>query len=340
MTASARFAREWARDLVDVAGDWSTVAAGGRWMVTLAYDGDLVAARFANWTARSLARPGRWQGPGVDAWSTSLDKDAYCSAVESVRDAIARGDVYQVNVCRVLRAPLSPGLSMAGLDAVLAARNPAPYGGYLELPERGVSVACASPELFLSIRWVNGRRVIRSGPIKGTGRTAADLQDKDAAENVMIVDLVRNDLSRICRTGTVEVPRLLAVEEHPGLVHLVSYVEGELEPDCTWGDIAHATFPPGSVTGAPKSAALRIIEQLEPAGRGRYCGAFGWIDADTGECELAVSIRTFWTEADDLCFGTGAGITWASDAQAEWDETVLKADRLIGAASSTWEGEA
>ncbi|MCZ9345070.1 chorismate-binding protein, partial [Streptomyces sp. TRM76130] len=137
-------------------------------------------------------------------------------------------------------------------------------------------------------------RTVESGPIKGTGRTEADLLDKDHAENVMIVDLVRNDLGRVCATGSVTVPDLCAVEKHPGLVHLVSTVRGELRPGAGWPDLFAAAFPPGSVTGAPKPSALRIIEALETAPRGPYCGGVGWVDADRGAGELAVGIRTFW----------------------------------------------
>lgn len=334
--ASARFARTWATDLLRVGSGWTDLDTG-RWGVSVRYDGQVAGARFAQWTDE-VSQAGQWRGPAESAWSSSMGQAEYCSAVDEVRAAIARGDVYQANICRVLRAPLPDAArtDVSGLDRLLAELNPSPYGGFLDVPELDLAIACASPELFLSVRWVDGRRMIRSGPIKGTGRTAEDLKDKDTAENIMIVDLVRNDLSRVCRTGTVQVPDLLAVEEHPGLVHLVSYVEGELVPDATWQDIAAATFPPGSVTGAPKSSALRVIDHLETHSRGPYCGAFGWIDVDSGECELAVSIRTFWIEAGHLCFGTGAGITWGSDPLAEWEETELKASRLIGVASGTW----
>ena len=160
---------------------------------------------------------------------------------------------------------------------------------------------------------------------------------KDRAENLMIVDLMRNDLSRVCVTGSVEVPRLLEVEEHPGLVHLVSEVGGTLVPGATWSSILGATFPPGSVTGAPKSSALRLIEERESVSRSFYCGALGWVDNEGQSAELAVTIRTFWRDGTALRFGTGAGITWESDPAAEWRETELKARRLIDLAS---EGEA
>lgn len=337
--ASARFGSLWASRLASVTTDSADFDSSGRWAICADFGGTLVGARFEHWREHDgLPVDARWRGPARNAWSSSLDRDSYCTVVESIRASIAAGDVYQVNACRVMRAPLPDRreADIAGLDAILRDRNPAPYGGYLDLPDTDVQVACASPELFISVRWVDGRRMIRSGPIKGTGRTFDDLKEKDTAENVMIVDLVRNDLSRVCRTGSVHVPQLLAVEQHPGLVHLVSYVEGELVEGCTWDSIMQATFPPGSVTGAPKHAALRIIDELEPEARGPYCGAFGWIDADSGEAELAVAIRTFWIDDGDLCFGTGAGITWGSDPVGEWDETVLKADRLIEAAADSW----
>jgi para-aminobenzoate synthetase component 1 len=178
---------------------------------------------------------------------------------------------------------------------------------------------------------------VESGPIKGTGRTAADLRPKDDAENVMIVDLVRNDLGAVCRTGSVSVPALLALEEHPGLVHLVSTVRGELADGAGWPQLLAATFPPGSVTGAPKSSALRIIDEVEAAPRGPYCGAVGWVDADARSAELAVAIRTFWIRGGALRFGTGAGITWGSDPDGEWEETQLKAERLLSVASRVHE---
>ena len=211
---------------------------------------------------------------------------------------------------------------------MLAAGNPAPYSGVLRLGD-DLQVATASPETFL-------RRtgdVVRSRPIKGTGRTPADLSDKDRAENVMIVDLVRNDLSRATTAGTVTVPELCVVETHPGLAHLVSTVEGRLRPGVGWADLLAVTMPPGSVSGAPKSTALEVIAELEPVPRGPYCGALGWVDADRRVGDLAVGIRTFWARQGRLHFGTGAGITWRSDPQQEWDETQLKAARLTSLAS-------
>jgi para-aminobenzoate synthetase component 1 len=175
---------------------------------------------------------------------------------------------------------------------------------------------------------------VESAPIKGTAATRDGFLAKDRAENVMIVDLVRNDLGRVCEYGSISVPRLCDVEAHPGLFHLVSAVRGRLGPDTRWGDVIDATFPPGSVTGAPKLASLNLIAALEPAPRGPYCGAIGWVDADRKQADLGVAIRTFWLDADGLHFGTGGGITWDSTPQGEWDETVLKARRLIRLASA------
>lgn len=281
--------------------------------------------------------PGRWRGPARGDWTSSLDRDAYTAGVRRIREHIAAGEVYQANLCRVLSAPSRPApptwtpspRCWPGATRPLC-RNDSPARA-----RRGDSHRL--PELYLR----RDGRTVESGPIKGTGRTAADLLEKDHAENVMIVDLVRNDLGRVCATGTVTVPALCAVEPHPGLVHLVSTVRGELAPGEGWPGLLDATFPPGSVTGAPKSSALRIIEALETVPRGPYCGGIGWVDADRGTGELAVGIRTFWIDRRErrgvLRFGTGAGITWGSDPEREWQETELKAARLLAVASGAHE---
>jgi para-aminobenzoate synthetase component I len=342
VSAMAHLGGRWAHDLQDVTSELSALDGSGRWAVVLPYSGAPVCARFARWSdVMPAGARGGWQGPDAASWATSMDRDAYARAVQATREAIAAGTVYQANICRVMSAELPDAqrCDVAGLAALLRTGNPSPYGGFVRIPEAHLQVATASPELFVSVRRAGDERHIGSGPIKGTGRTAADLSDKDAAENVMIVDLVRNDLSRVCRPGSVTVPRLLEVQAHPGLVHLVSYVEGALLDGIGWADIARAAFPPGSVTGAPKHTALRLIDALEPADRELYCGAIGWVDADTGEAELAVAIRTFWHRDGVLRFGTGAGITWGSDPAAEWRETELKAARLVEVASGTWQGD-
>ncbi|HEY8718020.1 chorismate-binding protein [Pengzhenrongella sp.] len=357
-------------ECVDLEVEPERVAAGGFWAVVGDFDGPVRAWRFSDVsrdvprasppTSRSEASaptsaPTHWRGPPSSSWSTSLDRDAYVRAVQSVREDIRAGRVYQANICRVLAAPLvSPGPDdepdAHALARVLAAGNPAPYAGGVHVPAASglppVWVVTASPELFLRL----DGDLLTSAPIKGTGVTADVMGEKDRAENVMITDLVRNDLQRVCVPGTVEVTSLLGVEQHPGLFHLVSVVQGRLEPDVAaapdrWARVLAATYPPGSVSGAPKSSALQVIRELETAPRGPYCGVVGWIDADAGSAELAVGIRTFWWTADDdadrgrptagtLRFGTGAGITWGSDPAAEWEETELKARRLISLAST------
>ncbi len=174
---------------------------------------------------------------------------------------------------------------------------------------------------------------MESKPIKGTAAAPDGFLPKDRAENVMIVDLVRNDLGRVCEPGTVTVPALFDVEEHPGLHHLVSTVRGRLRPGVGWPALLGATFPPGSVTGAPKLAALSTIAALEPASRGVYCGAVGWVDSDRGTGDLNVAIRTFWFADGEVRFGTGGAVTWDSTPEGEWEETELKARRLIRVAS-------
>jgi len=324
-----------ATGLQDVTSDLGALDSSGFWVVAVTFEGAVTCARFADVRPAPLPS-GPWRGPPRSAWSSSLSQADYHLAVETVRSEIAAGDVYQVNICRVLSAELpdQTAADPAGLAGLLAIGNPAPYAALVELP--GLAVVSASPERFLR----RTRDVIESSPIKGTGRVASDLQDKDRDENVMIVDLVRNDLGRVCQPGSVEVPVLCRVEAHPGLVHLVSTVVGRLQPTVGWPAIFAATFPPGSVSGAPKSSALRSIEALETSPRGPYCGAIGWVDADARTADLAVGIRTFWITGGGpghrplAHLGVGAGITWASDPELEWQETELKAATLLRAASA------
>ncbi|MDP8937339.1 MAG: anthranilate synthase component I family protein [Actinomycetota bacterium] len=315
--------------LAEVTSDVAALDHGGIWAVVLPFDGPPVCARFG----RSRPAPS-WPPSGAGPsrpmlWTSSLDREEFCKRVSVVRDAIAAGDVYQVNLCRRLSTPLPEGFDLLGLAGALARGNPAPHAAVVHLPSGGVSVASASPERFLARRG----DVVRSEPIKGTARTVSGLTAKDRAENVMITDLVRNDLGRVCRYGSVDVPSLCRVEHHPGLVHLVSTVRGRLRPGVGWPELLAATFPPGSVTGAPKLAALEMIDALEPAPRGVYCGAVGWVDADGGRADLNVAIRTFWVEHGALHLGTGGGITWDSTADREWAETELKAARLLEVAA-------
>jgi para-aminobenzoate synthetase component 1 len=324
----AWFGGRLATGLVEVTDDVAALDGDGWWAVVLGFEGAVRCARFADVRAQPLpAAP--WPGVPTTAWASSMSREDYVAGVARVREGIAAGDYYQVNLCRVLSAPLPGGADVAGLAGVLARGNPAPYAGVVQLPDDGVAVVSASPELFLRRRGA----VVESSPIKGTAEVPGGLTGKDRAENVMIVDLVRNDLGAVAVTGSVEVPALCAVEQHPGLVHLVSTVRATLRPDAAWADLLAASFPPGSVTGAPKSSALTAIADLEPVARGPYCGAVGWVDADRQEAALAVGIRTFWVAGGRLHLGTGAGITWGSDADAEWDETELKARRLLSVAA-------
>jgi para-aminobenzoate synthetase component 1 len=327
-----------ATGLRDVTADLAALDGPGFWVAVVTFEGTATCARFADVRPAPLPPAGPWRGPRTDEWATSLDRTAYTAGVAAIRERIAKGDVYQVNLCRLLsaRATASARQDLLPLARVVARGNPAPHAATVRLPREGVHVASASPELYLRRRG----DIIESSPIKGTGKTPGDLLPKDVAENVMIVDLVRNDLGRVARTGSVSVPALCAVERHPGLVHLVSTVRAVLAPGAGWADLIAATFPPGSVSGAPKSSALRVISELERVPRGPYCGAVGWVDGDRAEGALAVGIRTFWIAGDRLCFGTGAGITWGSDPELEWAETELKAARLIGLATANGAKEA
>lgn len=336
MEPFARFGDMLATELLEVSNDPACLDSAGWWAVVHTYEGAFTAARFgrvAPVTERE-ASPGRmsveWSPVPRAAWVSSMTRGQYVNAVEQIRAAIAAGTVYQANICRILAAPRE-GRDLRGLAELLARDHPAPHAGTVMLPEYGVEVVSASPELFLR----RDGDLLESSPIKGTGRTSADLLDKDTAENIMIVDLVRNDIGRVAATGSVQVSSLLRHEEHPGLVHLVSTVQGTLRHDIGWVEILDAAFPPGSITGAPKSSAVRLIDEIEMAPRGPYCGAVGWVDADTRRASLAVGIRTFWADSQRLYFGTGAGITWGSDAAREWDETELKANRLLAVAAQS-----
>jgi para-aminobenzoate synthetase component I len=269
-------------------------------------------------------------------WHTSLEHDEYCDRVDAVLELLRAGECYQVNLTR--RLTCDRALDPVALYTALAYTHPAPYPSLLRLPAvgPGTAVVSASPECYLRRRGA----LIESRPIKGTAATRDALlaSAKDHAENVMIVDLARNDLGRICRPGSIHVPALCRVESHPGLHHLVSTVRGRLRADVGTGALVAATFPPASVTGAPKPRVLQAIEDLEPVRRGVYCGALGWIDTVTGDADLAVAIRTFTVlgEGDAGCtqLGVGGGIVADSQPDAEWRETELKASRLLRVAGA------
>jgi para-aminobenzoate synthetase component 1 len=242
-----------------------------------------------------------------------------------VRAAIARGDVYQVNLVQHLSAPFAG--DAAGLAERLAPLRPRQQRA---LRGDGWAIVSASPELFLARR---GRRVWTE-PIKGTrplgGRLDLQAAAKDAAEHVMIVDLERNDLSRVCEPGSVRWPRLMAAERLAGVEHLVSTVEGRLRSDVTLSELLAATFPGGSVTGAPKISALDHIAALEPVGRGASMGALGQIHPN-GDLDLALTIRTFAVADGRIHLWVGGGVVWDSIPAAEVEESWVKARPLLAA---------
>ncbi|MEY4311558.1 MAG: hypothetical protein RLZZ571_328 [Actinomycetota bacterium] len=335
------FGDQVATELKRVSRDPAALDQSGWWAVTQTFEGEFIAFEFASVTHISEFNFGLVSAPKIDpsSWLPAMTQSEYENAVETIRQDIARGWVYQANLCYVMSAKLSEPLDPIGLWQLLSKHNPAPYLSALYIPKEesdlleDVAIVSASPELFIS----RDGNLLTSSPIKGTAKAESDLLEKDRAENVMIVDLIRNDLSHVAISGTVEVPELLRVEPHPGLVHLVSDVQGLISSDTSWTQIFEAMSPPGSVSGAPKSSALEVINRLEKSPRQIYCGAFGFVDANLKYAKLAVGIRTFWqTQKDEnryINFGTGAGITWGSDPASEWAETQLKAQNLLRVAS-------
>ena len=264
----------------------------------------------------------------IGAWEQTWTAAEYGAAVDDVRAAIARGDVYQVNVVQHLQAPfVGDAYELARRLAPLRPLQPAPF------VTETWSVVSASPELFLSRRG----ELLRTMPIKGTRPRgdAAELRDseKDAAEHVMIVDLERNDLSRVCEPGSIRWPELMETHPLAGVEHMVSTVEGTLRPDIGLAEILDATFPGGSVTGAPKIAAVDLIAELEPVGRGAAMGALGRVYGN-GDFDLALTIRTFAIAAGAIHLWVGGGVVWDSDPAAEVEESWTKAGPLLEAVGS------
>ncbi len=259
----------------------------------------------------------------IGEWEQSWTAAEYGAAVDDVRAAIARGDVYQVNLVQHLQAPFTGvPYELARRLAPLRPLQPAPF------VTDTWTVVSASPELFLSRR---GDR-IRTMPIKGTRPRgeAAELRDsvKDAAEHVMIVDLERNDLSRVCEAGSLHWPELMETHELAGVEHMVSTVEGTLRRGVGLRDILEATFPGGSVTGAPKIAAVDLIAELEPVGRGASMGALGRVYGN-GDFDLALTIRTFAIADGAIHLWVGGGVVWDSEPAAEVEESWTKAGPLL-----------
>lgn len=263
-----------------------------------------------------------------------LDGAAYKDMVRRTIDYIEAGDIYQANITQRFRARLHPGIDRLSLYKALRRRNPATFAAFLEFGP--FAILSSSPERFLKLQ--EGR--VETRPIKGTrprGRNSIEdaalavellASPKDRAENLMIVDLLRNDLSRVCRMGSVKVPVLWGLESYATVHHLVSVVTGEMLPDKNAVDLLRATFPGGSVTGAPKIRAMEIIAELEPTPRGPYCGAIGYLGFD-GSMDSNIVIRTYCIKGDELTFQVGGGIVSDSDPQAELEESLAKARALI-----------
>jgi para-aminobenzoate synthetase component 1 len=329
---------------------------GAAWLAGRALDGDArrLGRRLTEVRGR-LRRPPR-AAPADPAaaellFTSSLDRAAYEAGVEAVRLRIAQGDLYQANLTRRLITPFDD--DPWPLYRRLRTGDPSLFSAYLDLgggapghgsvlgssPARPRAILSASPEPFLS---VSADGVVSADPIKGTrprGRSRAEdralacellASAKDRAENVMIVDVLRNDLGRVSVPGTVRVPRLCRLERTAAVQHLVSTVTGRLAPDLDAFDVLRVSFPGGSITGAPKIRAMEILRELEPTRRGPYTGALGWIGPD-GAMATSILIRTFVADGTRLSLHVGGGITWHSDPGAEWNETVAKAHGPLGA---------
>jgi len=335
--------------------DWAIAwdrRRGEAWLGVREVDGDAVRAelRVHALAARVEAlvggylpdpRPVPDHRPAAEAaapprFVSGTPRAAWLRGAEAVREAIGRGEIYQANLARRLEAPFAG--DPWPLFRRLRTGDPALFAGYLDLGSSSATGAprallSASPEPFLS---VDGAGNVSTDPIKGTrrrGRTrdedralARELlaSRKDQAENVMIVDVLRNDLGRVCEPGSVRVPRLLRLERTASVQHLVTTVTGHLRPDRDAFDLLAASFPGGSITGAPKIRAMEVIEGLEPVRRGPYCGAMAWLGPD-GQLGSSILIRTFVADGERLTLHVGGGITWRSDPGEEWDETVAKA---------------
>jgi para-aminobenzoate synthetase component 1 len=266
----------------------------------------------------------------------SLGRERYLASVTEVQELIARGDIYQANLTQRFEVPMQA--SAADAYCRLRERARAPYSALMRFGE--VTVLSASPECFLS--YDSATRRVQTRPIKGTRprspdpaedqRLAQELlsSEKDRAENVMIVDVHRNDLGRVCIPGSVRVPQLLGLESHPTVHHLVSAVEGTLRPGLNAADLLRATFPAGSITGAPKIRAMQVLTDLEPVRRGIYTGALGILHFN-GSLELSVAIRTLVARDGRVTLGAGGGIVADSQPSHEYEECLLKARALLEA---------
>ncbi len=286
-------------------------------------------------SSRALSELPPWRAPAT------LEEDAparFTSGIERILDYLAAGDVFQVNLSRGWRARFEQPLAPAAVHARLRAANPAPFAGLFA--GDGWAVVSSSPERLVSVRG----DVVETRPIAGTRPRFAGDDDaarirelvghpKERAEHVMLIDLERNDLGRVCTPGSVEVDELMTVESYAHVHHIVSNVRGHLRPDATPGGVIRAVFPGGTITGCPKVRCMQIIAELEGQGRGAYTGAFGWLNRD-GDLDLNILIRSAEVEGDALRFRTGAGIVIDSDPGRELDETRAKARGMLRALGS------
>ncbi len=273
-----------------------------------------------------------WRGP------ESVDEDAparFTDGVRRVLDYLAAGDLFQANLSRGWRARFDAPVDAAALFRRLRAHNPAPFAGLFA--GDGWAVVSASPERLVAVRG----ELVETRPIAGTRPRFAGDDDaarvrelvgnpKERAEHVMLIDLERNDLGRVCAPGSVEVDELMTVESYAHVHHIVSNVRGRLRADATPGAVIRATFPGGTITGCPKVRCMQVIAELEGEGRGAYTGAFGWLNRD-GDLDLNILIRSAELQGDTLRFRTGAGIVADSDPQRELDETRAKARGMLRA---------
>jgi para-aminobenzoate synthetase component 1 len=271
-------------------------------------------------------------------WRAETPADGYRDGVRRIREWIAAGDIYQANLTQRFLADLPDGLDPFTLHRRLRALSPAPFAAFLDFGA-GRWIASASPERFLS---VDSAGRVETRPIKGTrprgvdpatdAALAAELQasTKDRAENLMIVDLLRNDLSRVCAVGSVRVPVLCGLESFPRVHHLVSVVEGQLAAGHGAVDLLRACFPGGSITGAPKIRAMEIIRTLEPARRGPYCGSVVHLGFD-GSMDSSIVIRTLCGANGQVVAQAGGGIVYDSDPDEEYDEAMVKVRPLLQA---------
>lgn len=284
----------------------------------------------------SCAQPARVESPCHETTQpvSTFTRDQYVAAVRRAIEYIEAGDVFQVNLSQRFAAPLRD--DPIWIYNRLLESTPARFGGYLDFGD--FVLVCNSPELFLRVSPdpASGSREVITRPIKGTranvlGAGAELLASvKDAAELNMIVDLERNDLGRVCQIGSVSVSEPRKIEAHPTVYHGVATIRGVLREDVGLVDLLRATFPGGSVTGAPKIRAMQIIDELEPVRRGPYCGAIGYLGGD-GRIEFNVAIRTMIIKGDTVHVPVGGGIVADSDPAAEYAETLVKARAMLGA---------